>query len=223
MRKSFALFDFDGTMIPGDSLIRFCLYARRHGLVSHKQLWRGAWAALRYCLRLLSAVQSKTIALSFLAGTSQAELTALSQRFYQDVLRPLLRSQAIATLVKHRRDGLAVLLITASPSFYLEPLKAEYGIEAVIATRMDVDPDGFATGLICGENCKGLQKPLRLAEYLAATGDRLDYASSYAYGNSGGDFPMLALCGHKVAVNGSRRLAKKLKGETGTVSVRWNE
>ena len=223
MRKSFALFDFDGTVIAGDSLLQFCLYARRQGLMSRKQLWRSAWATLCYCLRLFTAEQSKMVALSFLAGKSQAELMALSQRFYLDQLRPLLRPQAVAALEKHRREGLTVLLVSASPSFYLEPLKAEYGIGAVIATRMDVDSSGTVTGLICGENCKGIQKPLRLAEYLAATGDRLDYETSYAYGNSGDDFPMLALCGHKVAVNGSRRLRKELQGETGTVWVRWND
>jgi len=223
MRKSFALFDFDGTMIPGDSIFRFCLYAHRQGHMSRKQLWCGAWATIRYCLQLFTAEQCKMAALSFLAGMSHTELATLSLHFYQNELQPLLRPQALAALEKHRREGLTVLLITASPSFYLEPLKAEYGIEAVIATRMDVDATGVATGLICGENCKGIQKPLRLAEYLAATGERLDYETSYAYGNSGSDFPMLALCGHKVAVNGSRRLKKKLRNETGVEWVCWND
>ena len=221
MGKPFALFDFDGTLIPGDSMLRFCLFAREQGLMSRRQLWLSAWAALRYLLGMLSAEKSKNVALSFLAGKSQEELAELSARFYRDVLRAMLRPQAITALQRHLRDGLTVLLVTASPSFYLEPLRAEYGIGGVIATRMDIDRDGKVTGLVCGDNCKGVQKPLRLAEYLASTGDRLDYESSYAYGDSGSDYPMLALCGHKVAVNPSGRLWKKLRRKPGAVSVHW--
>ena len=32
------IFDFDGTLIKGDSIVRFCLYAYRKGLCSLRQL-----------------------------------------------------------------------------------------------------------------------------------------------------------------------------------------
>jgi phosphoserine phosphatase len=76
---------------------------------------------------------------------------------------------------------------------------------------------------VCGDNCRGLQKPLRLAEYLAAKGDRLDYETSFAYGDSTGDLPMLRLCAHKVAVNPKPRLWRKLKKLPGATRVRWLE
>ena len=223
MRKAFALFDFDGTIIRGDSILYFCIFAYKQGLMSRRQLWQSGWAVLRYFLGLFTAEKSKMVALSFLAGRTEADLSALAQLFFRSVLQPRIRPQAAAELESHRQKGLTILLVTASPSFYLDPLKAEYGIEEVIATRLDIDASGIVTGLICGENCKGIQKPLRLAEYLAAAGDRLDYENSYAYGNSYTDFPMMALCGHKVAVNSTRRLRKKLQKEAGTVFVNWND
>ncbi len=220
MRKTYALFDFDGTLIDGDSIVRFCHYAYRQGLCTKNQLAEGAGAAALYAVGLKTAEQSKMAALAFIVGKSEGELRALSSRFYREALRPRLRREGLVELEARRKSG-PVLLLTASPSFYLEPLKEELGLEAVIGTRMDMGPDGKATGLICGENCKGLQKPLRLAEYLAAQGDRLDYDTSYAYGDSLSDLPMLDLCGHKVAVNPGLKLRRKLENVEGAAFVRW--
>ncbi|MEG0742267.1 MAG: HAD family hydrolase [Clostridia bacterium] len=223
MQKSYALFDFDGTLLKGDSIVRFCLYARSRGLCTGLALWRGAWMAARYYCHTASAEQSKQAALSFLAGHSKAELDALAADFCRQKLLPALYPQGVAALRKRRAEGAELLLVTASPAFYLEPLKESLGLTQIIGTRMDVDARGFYTGLICGENCRGVQKPLRLAEYLAATGDRLDYASSYAYGDSGSDEPLLSLCAHKIAVNPKRKLLRKLRGADGVAVARWGD
>jgi phosphoserine phosphatase len=68
-----------------------------------------------------------------------------------------------------------------------------------------------------------VEKPLRLAEYLAATGDRLDYDRSWAYGDSESDAPMLELCAHKVAVNPGPGLKRKLKRLEGVTIARWTD
>lgn len=221
MQRTYALFDFDGTLLSGDSILSFCRFARAQGLCSAEQLRQGFWAATRYVMGLSSAEQSKMDALHFIQGRSEAELRAFSKRFCEKVLLPRLRPKGLLALHEHLTRGAQVLLITASPSFYLEHLRDALGIDGIIGTRMDFDLNGNATGLICGENCKGIQKPLRLAEYLAAAGDRLDYESSYAYGDSASDLPMLTLCGHKVGVNARSTLKKQLKGMDGASFVRW--
>ena len=220
MKKAYALFDFDGTLISGDSIWRFCWYAHSQGLCSFSALWQGVQAGVQYFFKRSTAEESKQAALAFLAGRNRAELAALSQSFCEKVLCPRLRKKAIAELEARKGEGAEVLLITASPAFYLEPMKGLLGITEVIGTRMDFDSEGKATGLL-GENCKGLQKPLRLAEYLAATDGRLDYESSYAYGDSASDMPMLALCGHKLGVNPKPELKKCLREAEGASLVRW--
>lgn len=221
MQKAYALFDFDGTIITGDSIVLFCRYAHGRKLMTTGQLLSAAWAAGKYALGLSTAAQSKAQVLSFLKGWTQTQLSALSEDFCRDVLRARLRPEALAEIAIRRKEGTTVLLITASPSFYLEPLMGDLSLEAIIGTRMDIGPDGIVTGQISGENCKGVQKPLRLAEYLAATGDRLDYDTSYAYGDTTNDLPMLELCAHKVAVNAGRKLRNKLQTASGATFVRW--
>lgn len=221
MQKPYALFDFDGTLIRGDSIVRFVRYAHARGLTGAGGLARAALWAVAYGLHLTTAERAKRESLSFLAGREQGGVEALGRAFCREELLPRLYPQGVEELRRRHAEGAEVLLVTASPSFYLEALKEELPIQRIIGTRMHVE-NGVYTGLIAGENCRGVQKPLRLAEDLAARGDMVDYASSWAYGDSAGDAPMLALCGHKVGVNPRRRLVKRMKGADGFSVVYWS-
>jgi HAD superfamily hydrolase (TIGR01490 family) len=220
MQKKYALFDFDGTLCKGDSIIDFCLYACKHKLSTRRQLLAGLWASVRFKTGRITIEQAKQAALSWMKGRSQMEMQDVALRFCREVLEPRFFPDGIAALQKEKREGATVLLITASPSFYLEPMKEILGVSDVIGTRMDVDPDGLYTSLV-GDNCRGLQKPLRLAEYLASKGDRLDYDASAAYGNSTGDVPMLEVCSRKVAVNPGRKMRSQLAAMENVTTVRW--
>ena len=221
MQKKYALFDFDGTLCKGDSIIQLCQFARKRRLCTRKQLLGGIGAAIRHKLGKLTIEQAKQQALVWMKGRSEMEMAAFAQLFCLEVLAPRFFPEGIATLQKEQQEGATVLLITASPSFYLMPLKDMLGVADVIGTRMDVDENGLYTSLV-GDNCRGLQKPLRLAEYLAAMGDRLDYETSTAYGNSTGDLPMLELCQSKVAVNPSRKMKRTLDEMENVTIVHWS-
>lgn len=221
MQKPYALFDFDGTLIRGDSIVHFVRYAHARGLTGAGGLLRAALWAVAYGLHLTTAERAKRESLSFLADREQAGVEALGRAFCREELLPRLYPQGVEELRRRHAEGAEVLLVTASPSFYLEALKEELPIQRIIGTRMHVE-NGVYTGLIAGENCRGVQKPLRLAEDLAARGDMVDYAASWAYGDSASDAPMLALCGHKVGVNPRRRLVKRMKGADGFSVVYWS-
>lgn len=220
MHKKYALFDFDGTLCKGDSIIRFCTFARKQKLSTRRQLLAGLWAAAQFKAGRITIEKAKQIALQWMEGRSELEMQDVAQRFCREVLVPRFFPEGIAALQKEKEEGAIVLLITASPSFYLEPMRDILGVADVIGTRMDVDPDGLYTSLV-GDNCRGLQKPLRLAEYLASKGDRLDYDASAAYGNSTGDVPMLEVCSRKVAVNPGKRMRSQLAGMENVTNVRW--
>ena len=223
MQKTYALFDFDGTLIRGDSILLFCLYGKRKGLMSRRCMACALWTALLYGLRLCPPVRAKERALSFLVGKNAAELQTIAEDFVRTVLIPRLRPEGLQTIARHRGQGHEVLLVSASSYFYLKHLKEVLGVTDIICTRLDVDENGVFAGRVCGENCRGVQKPLRLAEYLAAKGDRLDYESSWAYGDSSGDLPMLRLCGHKVGVNPRPKMWRTLRKMEGVSRVMWGE
>lgn len=174
-----------------------------------------------YGLHLCSAERAKAAALCWMKGRLVPEAEAFSTDFCLHVLVPQMYPEGLKAIRQEQARGASVLLVTASPSFYLEPLESMLGVEAVIGTRMNVDDRERYTGDICGDNCRGIQKPLRLAEYLAARGDRLDYEASSAYGDSASDLNMLELCARQVGVNPKPKLRKALEGRKNAEIVRW--
>ena len=223
MQKSYALFDFDGTLIKGDSIIRFCFYAFRKGLTGVGGLLRaGAMGAL-YMMKIITAEKSKQTTLSFLKGKTREEVDAIARDFCTEVLIPNLYPEGVERIRRHQQEGAEVWLISASTAFYLEPIREHLNLTGLIGTRMHVDENGVYSGLIDGHNCRGVEKTLRLAEVLAATDSMVDYASSYAYGDTAGDIPMLMLCAHKTGVNPRKKLLRGLEGADGVEIVRWKK
>lgn len=213
---AYAFFDFDGTLIPGDSIVRFCRFARKRRAAGTLALARAGLLAALYGLRLISAERAKQGALAFLKGKSDAELSALADDFCRAELLPNLYPQGVQSIRAHQKKGTRVWLVSASPAFYLQPLSAALGLDALIATR-------FEDGRVAGRNCRGPEKVLRIAEVLAARGESVDYAASIAYGDSRGDAPMLRLCGQKRAVNPKASLLRELQKDDGVQILRWTK
>lgn len=212
----YAFFDFDGTLISGDSIVSFCRFARKKGAAGPLALVRAGVLAALYGMRLLSAEKAKAGALAFLKGKTDAETRALADDFCRTELLPRLYPQGVEAIRAHQKKGTQVWLVSASPAFYLEPLGKALGLDAIIATR-------FEDGRIAGRNCRGPEKVLRIAEVLAARGESVDYAASTAYGDSRGDAPMLRLCGQKRAVNPKKALLRELQKDDGVQILRWTK
>ena len=221
MLTTYALFDFDGTLIRGDSILLFMRYAWQNKLCSVRNLFRFTVAGGLFTVGLLSPKRAKEMALHFLKGKKRDDYVLASEDFCRNILIPRLYPLAAEALQKQRAAGHTMLLISATPAFYLEPLKHMLGFTEVLGTDMETDHDGRFTGKIVGINCRGEEKPLRLQAYLDKTGTQLDREHSSAYGNSTHDIPMLELCKNAFAVNPGKRMLNKLKKTGGVTVVRW--
>lgn len=223
MLKTFALFDFDGTLIAGDSILLFMRYAWRKKLCSAVDLLRFLAAGGLFTFRMISPIRAKEMGLHFLKGKERAQYSAIAEDFCKTVLVPRVYPKGLEAVNLHRKAGHTVLLVSASPAFYLEPLKALLGFTEVIGTRFSSDVDGRFTDEIVGQNCRGEQKVVRIQEYLSKTGTEIDPESSCAYGDSPHDLPMLSLCENIFIVNPSKMMREML-GAHGSVTVLdWKE
>ncbi len=209
IRQGFALFDLDGTVSSGDSIMPMIRYAIKTRFARKTHMPRVFLALLGYSLHLLNDTRAKEMAVAFLKGKTKAQVQAFAEDFCRDVLLKRIYKDAREEIKARREEGLRVLLVTASPDFYLQPLVRELPLDGIIGTRADVTPAGIYTGRIAGLNCRNLEKPLRIAEYLAAGGYELDTESSYAYGDSGHDWPMMSLTKNPVAVNAKKELLRR--------------
>ena len=186
-----AAFDFDGTLTKRDSLLPFLASVRGTATVGLAMARLSPQLGRMALGRGDRDSTKEQLVTRLLAGFPADELHAAGIR-YADHLATRLRPDVVARLDWHRDSGHELVLISASPTVYLAPLGAQLGFTTVLATRLDIGPDGRLTGRLDGGNCRGPEKVTRLRAWLR---DRTP-TEVWAYGDSAGDDELLAFADH---------------------------
>jgi phosphatidylglycerophosphatase C len=188
-----AAFDFDGTLVPGDSLRPFLLRLLGGPRLAATLAMAGPAMAVGYA-RVGRDGSKAALFARAVAGLDATRVDDVGADFAA-VLAGRVRSDLAERLAWHRRAGHRLVLVSASLTTYLEPFGRHLGFDEVIATRLEVGRDGKLTGRLAGPNVRGAEKAARLRPLL---GDAP--AELWAYGDSAGDREMLALADHPTLV-----------------------
>lgn len=181
-----ALFDFDGTLSFKDSFIDFLRFCA--GDEYGKKLFVLAPVLLGYKLGVISEQNVKNIALNAcLGGVSKEKIEALCLK-YSQFLPALLRARAKERLAWHKQNGDKIVIVSASLEEYLRPWCDENDFE-LIGSQLEISAKVGLKGL----NCRGDEKVRRIKEKY----DLSAFERIYAYGDTKGDLPMLALAHEK--------------------------
>ncbi len=197
-----AIYDFDGTMIDGDSIAAYLMFAWRRGCLSLPGLLRAAVCGLLQRLGRLTAERAKGQALRFRQRMTPEAREALDDAF-ADRLMAKLRPAAVRQMAADCATGRVMVLLSASTDNYMVPLNRRLGFDLLVCTRE-------ADLARAGTNCRGAEKVRRLREALAERELTADWARSQAYADSSSDGPVLQLVGHPVLVCPGRRTLRKL-------------
>lgn len=190
MSKTLVLFDFDGTLTTHDTLSDFIFFSlgKFRGLVGAVIL---APVLFLYFTGLMNNAKAKERVLSyFFKGIAADQLNALGQNYVRQRLPVILRPAGLNKIAWHQSQGHEVVIVSASAESWLKPWTQAMKLE-LIATALEVK-DGKITGKFTGKNCHGQEKVRRIQ----ATYNLPDYAQIFAYGDTPGDKPMLALATH---------------------------
>lgn len=194
MRK-IAVFDFDDTLVHGDSLWPFLLKL----VGAPRVVWAMGWALV---LTKTPAMESgfdrrgmvkANFLRALLAGRS---LSSLQESLAALKSWPRWRQDIVAKLHEHKAAGCHIVIASGGLDIYLPVLLKDIPYDALICTRMVVE-DGVLTGAMADGNCVRAEKARRIADYLAAHGS---FTESWGYGNAPHDEPMLALLQHKTII-----------------------
>ena len=117
---------------------------------SYSERWaRRAGMAGMALVRPFTYAASRTFATRFLhtllRGVSRDRLDLLGEEYFQYVLKPQLRREAVEKLVEALRGGEQVVLVSQLLEHILKPLAKHFGVESIIANRLEFR-DGIATG-----------------------------------------------------------------------------
>lgn len=208
---AFALFDFDGTLCRGDSILPYLTFAVGRMAAPVGQLGRALSGYLDYQIDHSRDAEAKARALSFIQGRTRAEMDALAREFMEKKLRKRFFQDGLREMDRLRAEGKRIVVISASPEVYLRLLPEFMPVDAVLATPCTLDDSGCYTGEV-PVNCRGEEKLRRLRRYLTENDLSIDRAASWSYGDSLGDRPMLMLTDHPTLVNPKKKLVMVMPG-----------
>lgn len=203
-----AFFDFDDTLCRGDSVVPYLLYAIRKGAAPWTQLLRAVRGYLRQIGHPEKISSAKETTFSFIKGQPQHKLDELARGFFREVIMSRLFPQAMAELWKLRAEGYTIVVVSASADVYMRLLPEFLPVDAVLSTRCEA-VDCVYTGHV-ESNCKGEEKPRRIAAWLQENNLTLDESATRAYGDSASDAPMLRLAALPTLVNPNKKLVALL-------------
>lgn len=194
-----AIFDLDETLIDGDCASLWSEQMARLGWVDGDSFVRQDHAlmdAYRRGERAMEAYMAFT--LEPLLGRTEEEVAHLVGPWVEDVIEPLIFSDATRCIAAHRAAGDRVLIISASGEHLVKPIAERIGVDEVLAIQL-----AYAHGCYNGQTEGTLTyqegKLTRLQEWLAAEGETL--AGAAFYSDSHNDLPLLEAVERPVAVN----------------------
>jgi phosphatidylglycerophosphatase C len=197
-RQGVAAFDFDGTMIRGDSFMPFLVRAvgpRRFGQIVVRSSPSTAQA-----YRIGRRDASKAALVHRLLSGYPADRLAELGHAYGEQLAQRIRPPMGERVAWHRQQGHLLVMVSASLDVYLEPAGRVLAFDQVLATQLEVGEDGRLTGRLKGPNVRGPEKAARVRAWLRQQlGDDTPY-QLWAYGDSAGDRELLAMADHAVHV-----------------------
>ena len=203
-----ALFDLDLTLLPIDSDHAWGEFMIALGWADAAAFRAGNDAFYaQYRAGRLDIDAYIAFATMPLRGRGAAELSAGRGRFMAEVVAPALRPSAHALVDSHRERGDRLAIVTSTSDFVTAPIAAAFGVESLIATRLERGADGTPTGRIDGVPAFREGKVARVGQWLAASGAGWsDFARISVYSDSLNDLALLERATDPVATNPSPEL-----------------
>lgn len=202
MRRKLSLFDFDGTMIKGDSIARLVRFMFLSGRMTVRELCASIFGMIKWKLHIMPVNVVKTRALCPLNRMTKEEAERFLKRFVMEKLVPRLYQDAVKAMKGHLVNDDLVLLVSASPLCYLKYLKDILPVSDIIATRTD---EAYRVT----NNVVGEEKNRQILSWLSEKQIEADFEASFAYGDSSNDLSMLSMTGHPHLCNPHANARKK--------------
>ena len=206
-----ALFDLDGTLLAGDTDVLWCAFLVEHGVLDRETFGAAnREVAERYARGAITPDEFAGFYAGTLAGRSPAAWAPLRERFVATAIASRIGTASHALVARHRRAGDRVVLTTATNRFLVEPIAALLGIDALIATELELDGNGEFSGRTSGIVNMRAGKVARLRAWLAAHDENASVlADAIFYSDSINDLPLLETVGTAVVVDPDPRLGEE--------------
>lgn len=198
--EKLAIFDIDYTIARKETLMEFFKYLVSKDIKNIKFLPRALYSGLMYGIKVYDEKRVKECFLKFIENIDEKELAILTKSFYDERLSTILYEDAVNMIKKLKNEGYMVILISASPEFYIKEFYAIKEVDLIIGTKFIFENGKFVRKM-SGNNCKGEEKVKRLEKVLKEKNIKADFKNSYMFSDSLSDKPLLDLVGNPYLIN----------------------
>jgi HAD superfamily hydrolase (TIGR01490 family) len=200
-----ALFDSDGTLYTGQFGRGMMKYSSEHDRKFYA--WRyyagilPAYAAYKAKLGNWQNLQRALLAnlSGMLQGLDESQAKAALTWLVTEYLLPTQRTDVFKRLRDHQAQGHKTIIVSGMLTPSAEILKERIGVEAALGTQPELI-NGKYSGRTIPPIMSGATKASQVQELVQLRGWDVDWAASFAYGDSFTDHHMMSLVGHPVAV-----------------------
>jgi HAD superfamily hydrolase (TIGR01490 family) len=213
-----ALFDMDRTLLSKETASLYVKYERTIGEASTRDLVRTLFWVAQYTAGLLDADKVGRRALKKLEGVPELVMSARCDDWFERFVERYVTDGGRRAVAMHAARGDVLAIVTGASAYASRPLGRLLGIPHIVSSELEVDRDGFFTGLPVEPFCLGEGKLERARRFAAEVGLPLDQATFYT--DSISDLPLLEVVREPVAVNPDPRL-KRVARERGFRVERW--
>ncbi len=199
--RALAVFDFDDTLIKGDSFWPFLGYVAG---------WPRVLLALGAALVCFALRRGKNASDPALADFRTFIKAQLLKRILAgcrvDEFGPALEKlrrwrrwnePVKKALMERAAEGCAIVVASGGLDIYLPALLADLPPHVLICTKLEIR-DGIVTGVMAGGNCVREEKAECVKTWIAEHGP---FSTSWGYGNFPHDVPMLQLVERRIIVS----------------------
>ncbi|NQT65965.1 MAG: HAD-IB family hydrolase [Actinobacteria bacterium] len=194
-----AVFDFDRTLIKRDSMVLFFLRYFNFSWKNIPDLFRLSLETIKFFLKIYSQNQYNEKFLNLIVNSSRIKDPHKIADDFSKYLLKLIFRDARKRITKLKDDEYELVLLSASPDFYLEKIKDKLGFSKLICTKTNLNNGKI---IIYGENCYGKNKiKMLLDEYKKKD---VNWKKSYCFTDNKSDKHLLSLFGNAFVVNNKR-------------------
>lgn len=216
MSRVHAFFDFDDTLLSGDSILFWLRYYYR------RRPWRRVfqaanWAGLiLFAFRLIDSHTLKRIFLLPMGLEDPEALDRMAADFVREDLSHRFHVPVLQRLWTHHLLGHKVVIVSASATFYLRHLKAFLPMADIQGSEMIWPKGGFGIPKYRDGNLRGENKLARLK----ALGYAEAGPGSFAYSDHQHDRFLLAFAQFPICTRPTRKL-RRLAARSGWPVMDW--
>ena len=188
--KKIIVYDFDKTIYSGETSTDFMLFFLKRNPKYIIRLCNVLYSLFYYKKDLK---KSKEIFFRILNGINIEFLKEEINEFWK-VKKDKIFSWVYDEILENKKVANELILISATPSIFLEKISKELGFDKLLATEFENTTKLFDSK-IKGSNCKGEEKVNRLNEYID------NYTILKFYSDSMSDKPLFDLANEKIFIN----------------------